>query len=142
MRCPDDSAELHKAIYEGDIEVDQCPDCGGLWLDHTELQSVQDLREKDYSKELAAIPTYFEKAYEMALAKNEGVVACPACEKNTEKREYAYCSQIMIDVCPYCRGVWLHNDELSELEIFFEKCRAETAEVRKGFFSSLKSYFA
>jgi len=109
-------------------------------LDHGELEAIQDIRENDYSSELEAIPSYFDKSYEMALAKSEGVFACPKCEREMEKREYAYCSQIMIDVCPSCRGVWLHQDEIAELEIFFEKCRADTHEVRKGFFASLMSF--
>jgi len=140
MLCPDDSTALKRASYEGDVPVDQCGKCGGIWLDHGELEAVQDIRVNDYSSELEAIPTYFDNAFEMALAKTEGVYSCPKCKREMEKREYAYCSQIMIDVCPSCRGIWLHQDELSELEIFFEKCRADTREVRKGFLASLRSF--
>ena len=140
MLCPDDSAALSRKTYEGEVNVDQCVGCGGIWLDHGELEAIQDIRVNDYSSELEAIPTYFDAAHEMALAKTEGVYSCPSCEREMEKREYAYCSQIMIDVCPSCRGIWLHQDEISELEIFFEKCRTETQEVRKGFFASLVSF--
>ncbi len=142
MLCPDDSTTLKRASYENDVPVDQCGKCGGIWLDHRELEAIQDIRVNDYSRELDAIPSYFDNAYEMALAKAEGVYSCPKCEREMEKREYAYCSQIMVDVCPGCRGVWLHQNELVELEIFFEKCRAETREVRKGFLASLRSFFA
>ena len=142
MQCPDDSTALDKVSYEGDVAVDQCCACGGMWLDHGELETIQDVREKDYSSELEAIPNYFDKSYEMALAKSEGVFACPKCEREMEKREYAYCSQIMIDVCPSCRGVWLHKDEISELEVFFEKNHVETSEIRKVFLASLRSLLA
>jgi len=139
MQCPDDSAGLVRSTYEGDVTVDRCERCGGIWLDHGELEAVQDLREIDYAEELQTIPSYFDRAYEMALARNEDSYACPNCGREMEKREYAYCSQIMIDVCPTCRGVWLHKDELAELEIFFEKNRMDTKEIRHGFFASLKA---
>ncbi len=139
MQCPDDSTELQRSTYEGDVTVDRCGGCGGIWLDHGEIESIQELREIDYADELQTIPNYFDKSYAMALARSEGVYTCPKCQRDMEKREYAYCSQIMIDVCPQCRGVWLHSDEISELEVFFEKNRIETKEIRKGFFASLLS---
>ncbi len=139
MKCPDDSTNLERNTYEGDVQVDRCPDCGGIWLDHGELEAIEELQENDYRAELKTIPNYFEKSYEMALAGNTGTITCPKCERAMEKREYAYCSQIIIDVCPQCRGVWLHEDEIAELEIFFEKNRLETAEIRKGFLMSLLS---
>ena len=142
MQCPDDSTALDRVSYEGDVAVDQCGSCGGIWLDRGELEAIQDICEKDYSSELSAIPNYFDKSYEMALAKSEEIWACPKCQRDMEKREYAYCSQIMIDVCPSCRGVWLHKDEISELEVFFEKSQAETSEIRKGFLVSLRSLLA
>ena len=139
MKCPDDSTNLERTTYEGDVQVDRCPDCGGIWLDHGELEAIEELQENDYRAELKTIPNYFEKSYEMALARSEGTYMCPQCERAMEKREYAFCSQVMIDVCPQCRGVWLHEDEIAELEIFFEKNRLETAEIRKGFLMSLLS---
>ena len=141
MQCPDDSDELQKTIYEAQIEVDQCPSCFGMWLGYGELESIQDSQEIDYSGELQNIPNYLDKSHEFALAKNEGSYNCPRCSNEMEKREYGYCSQIMIDVCPSCRGVWLHKDEIKELEIFFEKNRLETKDIRKGFIQSLISFF-
>jgi hypothetical protein len=139
MKCPDDSTSLQRQNYEGDVQVDGCPECGGIWLDHGELEAIEDRRENDYRAELKTIPNYFDKSYAMALARSEGTYMCPRCERAMEKREYAFCSQVMIDVCPQCRGVWLHDDELSELEVFFERNRLETAEIRKGFLASLLS---
>ena len=141
MKCPDDSEELRKTKYEAQIEVDQCPSCLGMWLDYGELESIQDSLENDYSGELHSIPKYFDKSHELALARNEGSYSCPHCRNEMEKREYGFCSQIMIDVCPSCRGVWLHKDEIKELEIFFEKNRLEAKDIRKGFLQSLVSFF-
>ena len=141
MRCPVDSEVLQKTVYEEQIEVDQCPSCAGMWLDYGDLEAIQDSTEHDYSDELESIPNYFDHAYEFALAKNERAYYCPRCANEMEKREYGYCSQIMIDLCPSCRGVWLHKDEIKELEIFFEKSRYEAKDIRQGLFKSLVSLF-
>ncbi len=141
MQCPIDSEVLHKITYEGGIETERCSSCGGLWLDHRELEAIQNLREHDYREELATITDSFEKSHKMALARHEESLSCPSCQQEMEKREYAYCSQIMIDVCPSCRGVWLHDDEIRELEIFFERAAAKTEDIRKGFFAGLKLLF-
>ena len=141
MQCPVDSVELQKTIYEAQIEVDLCPSCSGMWLDYGELEAIQDSRETDYSEELQNIPNYLDQSHQFSLARNEGTFHCPRCRNEMEKREYGYCSQIMIDVCPSCRGVWLHKGEIKELEIFFEKSRLEAKVIRKGFLKSLTSLF-
>jgi Zn-finger nucleic acid-binding protein len=58
-----------------------------------------------------------------------------------ERREHGYCSQVMIDTCPKCRGIWLDQGELEALEVFFERTVAETEEVRTGFFARLADLF-
>ena len=141
MRCPVDSTELKKTTYKSQIEIDQCPSCSGIWLDYGELESIQDCKRHDYSEELAKIPEFFDQSYKFALAKKEGTYSCPCCAKEMEKREYGLCSQIVIDVCPSCRGVWLHKDEIAELETFFEKCRFEAADIRQGMFKSFLLLF-
>jgi len=141
MRCPVDSEVLEKTVYEAQIEIDQCPSCSGMWLEYEELEAIQDSRENDYEEELGKIPNYFDQSYEFALAKTEGAYSCPRCGDEMEKREYGFSSQIMIDVCPSCRGVWLHKDEIKELEIFFEKSRFEANDIRQGLFKSLLSLF-
>ena len=141
MRCPVDSEVLQKSIYEDEIEIDLCPSCAGMWLDYGELESIQDSTENDYSEELGSIPNFFDNSYEFALARTEDTYYCPRCGNEMVKREYGYCSQIMIDVCPSCRGVWLHKDEIKELEVFFEKSRFEAKDIRQGLFKSLITLF-
>ena len=141
MQCPVDSEVLQESVYEDQIEIDQCPSCAGMWLDYGELESIQNATTNDYSEELGKIPNFFDKSYAFALARAEDTYCCPHCSHEMEKREYGYCSQIMIDVCPSCRGVWLHRDEIKELEVFFKKSRFEVRDIRQGLFKSLISLF-
>ena len=35
--CPVDQTEMRKEILQN-LVIDRCPDCGGIWLDHDELE--------------------------------------------------------------------------------------------------------
>ena len=144
MKCPNDGSELVRQNYEADIEIDRCDACSGSWLDAKELERIQATTEHDYTAEIKQLPNVVDQAYAMALAKSKPAIKCPACEsgQELERREHGGCSQILIDVCPKCRGVWLDDGEMSALEIFFERADADTEEIRTGFFASLKSLFS
>jgi uncharacterized protein len=36
MRCPKCGGHLHTEAFHG-VDVDRCPDCHGIWLDHGEI---------------------------------------------------------------------------------------------------------
>lgn len=139
MECPQDHTSLREANYEAEIRVDQCPKCGGIWLDSGELEAIQTTHEKQYADELVKMADLGGEAFSLALAKQAPEVACPKCEKLLDRREYGYCSQILIDHCPSCGGIWLDKGELQALEIFFERSRLESRDLRKAFFAGLKA---
>ena len=139
MKCPRDGATLTNEKYEGDVVVNRCPSCSGIWLDSGELKTVQETIEHDYSAELDRIDTV-GRAYEFARQEALPEIDCPKCGGDLNPREYAYCSQILIDRCADCGGVWLDAGEIAALEKFFEKAAAEERaekNVRRGFFASL-----
>ncbi|GAB4185828.1 MAG: hypothetical protein Kow00108_23280 [Calditrichia bacterium] len=141
MQCPIDRSELVKRIYEANVEIDECPQCKGVWLDEGELEKIQEISDNDYSDELKKMPDYIGNAFDMAKDRREENRVCPKCNQSMDRREYGYCSQVMIDVCPSCRGIWLDNHELQKLEIFYEKSRVEANELKSGFLSSLLNMF-
>lgn len=141
MKCPVDGRQLASLTYEADVEVDQCPECGGTWLDAGELERIEETPEKKHHEELSAIPPDVVRSMEMARQQAAPQRSCPRCDRAMERREYGYCSRILIDTCPSCRGVWLDKGELSTLELFFEKSRADTRELRMGFWASLRLLF-
>lgn len=145
MQCPRDGATLTRETYEGDVVVDRCTTCAGIWLDAGELRDVQETIEHDYSHQLGRIDTV-AAAYALARQKAQADVDCPKCGKALHTREYGFCSQILVDRCAECGGVWLDAGELQTLEKFFETSRAEAAReesagtadsVPRGFFASL-----
>ena len=40
MKCPKDGHDLATRQYHG-VQIETCPDCGGIWLDRGELEAVQ-----------------------------------------------------------------------------------------------------
>lgn len=139
MKCPHNQSELTRRPYEADITVDVCSKCDGMWLDHGELESIQATVENDYRAELERIPESTVNAYRHARRENDrSALSCPSCSADMTEREHGYCSQIFIDVCAECQGVWLDAGELKALELFFERSQLETREVRQGFWQSLR----
>lgn len=136
MQCPRDAKNLASERYEGEVLVDRCPSCRGIWLDKGELETIQETLERDYSEELAKV-NVVARAYELARQKARPVASCPKCQNSMHAEEYAYCSQILIDRCVKCGGIWLDGGELQALEKFFERETGAHQEVRKGFFGSL-----
>ena len=132
MLCPRDRAALSGERYEGEVVVDRCPSCDGVWLQRGELEAIQETLERDYSSELRGIDVV-GLAYERARQADRPEIACPNCGTSLNAEEYAYCSQIMVDRCGKCGGIWLDSGELQALERFFEREKG----IRKGFFASL-----
>jgi hypothetical protein len=53
------------------------------------------------------------------------------------RREHGLCSQVFVDVCPSCEGIWLDHGELEALEVFFEQAREDARELRLSFWGNL-----
>ena len=143
MLCPRDRSQLQSQIYEADIQVDRCASCRGVWLDATELERIQSTLENEYAAELGGLSSV-ARAYEMARQKPRADITCPKCGGAVSAREYGYCSQILVDTCADCGGVWLDSGELQALEQFFERERAHanapsTGALRRAFWGGLRN---
>ena len=148
MKCPIDRQPLNKSIYEGDVEIDSCSNCNGIWLDKGELESIQKIRENNYELELderSLISSHVKNVYQLGTKPKDRELTCPSCHNTMIQKEYGYASLIMIDVCPNitCQGMWLDHGELQALEIYYEnaKSRQKTHEA-PNFISSLLTLFS
>ena len=98
MKCPRCNTELQLQEYRG-IEVDRCPECQGLWLDHPELDQLEDtVMDDDVAKGT------------MEYASRESDIPCPTCGDLMTTFNYrAY--NLPIDYCPKEHGFWLDAGE-------------------------------
>ncbi len=120
MECPKDRGTLEDVVYEGNVRVDRCPQCRGMWLDEDELEAIENTIYDTALLEASSMETE-ELAEAMAKHKADPPLKCPRCAGEMARREYGYCSMVLIDTCPSCLGVWLDGGEIHLLEQFFER---------------------
>src|SRR4051794_1745453 len=120
MRCVRDTSLLQQKVYEG-VEVDQCPQCSGMFLDKGELETIQATIEKDQRRDAVPRVTSEGDSLEAVRADVREPVDCVKCGARMERRRYGFGSPTIIDECPKGCGVWLDGGEIQELERFYEE---------------------
>lgn len=108
MECPKCERGL-KRIIISEVKVDRCKNCGGLWFDRDELRIVRDHRDENLS--LLEFDLWKNKNKLAASGKS---IDCPRDGKPLFKIKYGD-TNVMVDVCLDCRGIWLDRDELEKI---------------------------
>jgi Zn-finger nucleic acid-binding protein/ribosomal protein L40E len=111
--CPACAKPLASAQV-GDVEVDECLACGGLWLDRTVFEQLGASRERQGAI-LGALPAPDQPP----VIKLETVQyrPCPACRQRMNRVNYAKRSGVVLDVCK-AHGIWFDQDELRRILAF------------------------
>ena len=99
----------------GKVEIDECPQCKGIWFDKDELRKSKDVIDSDLNW----------MDFEIWKHKNEFKIKessrlCPVCKTDTHAIDYGSTST-EIDYCPNCKGVWLDRGELKKIIVALEK---------------------
>jgi len=98
MKCPKDSSILEKKMNKG-IEVDFCQTCKGFWLDHEELDQLED---KAYDEDEYKGTTIFRD--------HETKYKCPHCQNPLRQFQYRF-YDLVLEHCPEKHGFWLDEGE-------------------------------
>jgi Zn-finger nucleic acid-binding protein len=103
MDCPRCSVEVTE-LAQGDSTMQRCPDCGGLWID------VSDLNKMLLHSNLPALPALggFVNVDEMA-----GM--CPACQVDLVVVEGGERRSVHYDTCESCGGIWVEGPDEDEI---------------------------
>lgn len=126
VRC---GAEL-KLSTVGSVEVDVCGTCGGLWLDHKELQQLAEMKDQELEAlyelvrrgaESKAGAPYRTATPDPTSEEHRLESPCPAC---TGKLTSAVVGSVHVELCSRCAGVFLDPGEL-ELATAEVRGRAE-----------------
>ena len=90
-----------------DVEIDYCPDCGGIWLDAGELELLLDERAK--AKQLL-------DSFKIDDKSPEKVRKCPICRKKMRKITVGSSEPaLLIDKCRGGDGLWFDKGELQDV---------------------------
>ena len=105
LACVKCTSVLDKARI-GDVEVDLCPSCGGLWLDHGEIERLGRGKTEDLTRLRTALVG--AQAPEPA---SETTTSCPACPGSLN---VVVLGPINIEYCGKCHGIFLDRGELDQ----------------------------
>ncbi len=90
-----------------DVEIDHCTDCGGIWLDASELELL--LGKADRARQLL-------DSFKVNPILNEKPRKCPICDKKMRKIIVGTCQPtLLIDKCRRGDGLWFDKGELNNI---------------------------
>ena len=115
MKCPVCGSELLQKRF-GDIHVDFCGSCKGVWVATDKLDDL--IIELLETRDIPDAPLDIEKDVVRVADLDEGARMCPVCGREMRKFNYAYDSNIILDKCEECGGVWADDGEIMRLAVF------------------------
>ncbi len=108
MNCPKCKEQLHSR-HLGEVQVDECTKCKGIWFDKDELRQVKDQADSDLNW------------MDFELWKHEDLfqvsakpLKCPCCSLDMVAINYDK-TNVEIDHCVKCGGTWLDGGELEKI---------------------------
>ena len=99
LECPACKEPMIVVEY-GDVEIDTCLSCNGIWLDGGELEA------------LVGSPVPEKPTPDADLGPPER--DCPVCVDKLVKDRYAH-TAVVVDKCPHGDGIWLDQGELEAI---------------------------
>ncbi len=102
--CVKCTSILDKSMV-GDVEVDLCPKCGGLWLDYGEVAKIAVLPET----EVEPLKALLKGTPGPPPVPADTKVPCPACPGQLKE---VVLGNIHVDYCTKCKGLFLDKGEL------------------------------
>jgi Zn-finger nucleic acid-binding protein len=122
MNCPNcKNKKLLEKIKIGDVTIDRCPSCKGLWFERDELRLAKDKKLKDARwvdielEDEKLDWSHFELWKDKVKFKaRKDIKFCPQCQTPLNKVSYGD-SNVDIDVCAICQGVWLDQGEFKQI---------------------------
>jgi Zn-finger nucleic acid-binding protein len=92
-----------------DETVEKCFECGGMWFDADELRRAQE-RKDDSIVWPENLLGYAEKL----KVRSDRKINCPKDGAELVSLHYGP-SEVVVDVCPKCRGVWFDHGEFNRV---------------------------
>ena len=97
------------------LEIDTCPECQGMWFDADELARF--LEGGSLKKEFMWV-AQVEPLQSVGFTIDTRARRCPRCRNAMEQRLF---SDVTLDVCTACRGLFLDDGELRRIMQKYEK---------------------
>ncbi|MGE5472903.1 MAG: zf-TFIIB domain-containing protein [Ignavibacteriales bacterium] len=112
MNCPICDIEM-KSISVKNVNIDYCDTCQGIWCDKDELEKLA-MIGRDYLSSSPIASTLKKDNQDIRSQKNSSL-RCPSCGATLEKFNYSYESDIFLEACKICSGIWIDDGELGDI---------------------------
>ena len=131
MDCPVCKPEVKMNLYElHSVKYEGCPKCKGMFLDKGELRKLKDESEQKSWMRLDWIDDELEEI-ENSLRIDTNRF-CPKCKEVKMVGGYYGKSNVQIEWCPGCKGVWLDRKEFRDITDYLkEKLSGMTSKEMK-----------
>ena len=108
MNCPVDGSQLEKHAIQS-VEVEECPQCHGMWFEKGELRQAKDEAEPDLNwldTDLWSDQDIFKIDWSER--------SCPQCEELMATISYG-ATDVMVEYCFQGHGIWLDKGEFETI---------------------------
>ena len=124
-RCPICKDQTQLIPYEG-VKIHHCGRCGGYWLTETKLDAI-------LARQEVLMPAAVQEAVErMALESNStAMLTCITCGTSMRKQLFRGFTELQVDVCPRCHGIWFDRAELERAQLLWEKMKSDPRQLAK-----------
>ncbi len=121
LRCPNCKSDSLREITFHKTKVQRCEKCQGIWFNRDELSNA--VSQDDKFLEWLDIDLWKNKeGFKASFSEKK----CPICDKNLYQVDYNN-SDIRVDICNTCHGVWLEKGEFKRIIHYLEnKIDSET----------------
>lgn len=108
----------------GTLTLDSCKRCGGIWFDYGEVKQLRnfhpnvlfnriELDKETYKMQCHSCHCHINRnAIKCVKCGWKNIIECPICSKPMKA---TIISNLHLDYCQTCKGVWFDNIELSEI---------------------------
>lgn len=109
MKCPQCKVQLNQSKI-GEITINECPSCRGMWFDHGQLDAVKDEVLPDIA--WLDIDTWKGQA---EFEAHRISIFCPKCRNIALITVKDQKSMTEISMCAQCKGTWLATGQFLNL---------------------------
>jgi len=111
MNCPNCNTQLKNIKFESQ-SIDVCSKCGGMWFDKDELYKVVDGLISENNVDCQTSKEAYKNRPPIGLNEEKRFAKkCPRCKTGMQTFNYAYDSNVFLDKCLYCEGIWADKGE-------------------------------
>ena len=130
LSCPRCQNALREQVF-GAVTIDVCDACGGHWYDAGELARIRELAPGERPRTPAdAAPRWVD-------SKPGLEVLCPRCRRPLATERYGYSSDLVLDRCGNCNGMWVDAGELDRMDQLVAEWRRNLLEDESAWLPKL-----